>query len=229
MKQIIALLFALFMGVTLSAQTIKQQEATFDDYLPLLQQSGYQAYSFDITEFLNDTYMMSIKVKEYTDSTDVKVLDERVMVPNRVMMSELSESFQKKVLAEGIAVDAEKGIFTQSEKIIIGFYPSKSDSLKTAYLSLEGQGARTMFLTLKGLKLSDNDKPVYAYFPRPFKVDKFEEGKFIPLVLLGSGWIDRKWGVFRFCGEPVIDPDMSTSILKDIPHYYVIGVEVKKK
>ena len=125
MKQIIALLFALFMGVTLSAQTIKQQEATFDDYLPLLQQSGYQAYSFDITEFLNDTYMMSIKVKEYTDSTDVKVLDERVMVPNRVMMSELSESFQKKVLAEGIAVDAEKGIFTQSEKIIIGFYPSK--------------------------------------------------------------------------------------------------------
>ena len=229
MKQIIALLFALFMGMTLSAQTIKQQEAAFDDYLPLLQQSGYQAYSFDITEFLNDTYMMSIKVKEYTDSTDVKVLDAGITLPNRKLISDFSESFQKQILSDGIAVDAEKGVFTQSEKIIIGFYPSKSDSLKTAYLSLEGQGARTMTLTLKGLKLSDNDEPVYAYLTRPFKVDKFEEDKFIPLVLFGSMWIDRKWGIFRFCGEKEIDPDMSTGILKYIPHYYVIGVEVKKK
>ena len=29
--------------------------------------------------------------------------------------------------------------------------------------------------------------------------------------------------VYRFCGEREINPDMSSEILKDVPHYYGFG------
>jgi hypothetical protein len=51
----------------------------------------------------------------------------------------------------------------------------------------------------------------------------------IPLVLLGSAWWDTKFKVFRFCGENEINPDMSEKFISEIPHFYVIGVEVQKK
>lgn len=229
MKQTLAFLLCLVMGLSLSAQTVKPQDAIFEDYIPLLQKSGNQAYSFDISDFLNETYLITFKIKEYTDSTDVKELDSGFTVPNRMMLNDFSESFQKRILADGTAFDAEKGIYTQSDKMLVGFYPSGTDSLKVAYLSLEGQGVRTMGLSLKPLKLPGNDTSMYYYHTRPFKVSSFEEGKFIPLVLLGSMWVDHQWGFLRFCGENEIDPEMSSTILKYLPHYYVIGVEIKKK
>ena len=47
-------------------------------------------------------------------------------------------------------------------------------------------------------------------------------------VALASFWFDEKYSVIRFCGAKEIDPDMSTEILKDTPHYYVIGVTLTK-
>ncbi|MDE6633830.1 MAG: DUF5041 domain-containing protein [Bacteroidaceae bacterium] len=48
-------------------------------------------------------------------------------------------------------------------------------------------------------------------------------------MILGSVWYDKDAGVFRFCGEKEINPDMSSQILRYIPHYYVIGIEVNPK
>ena len=48
------------------------------------------------------------------------------------------------------------------------------------------------------------------------------------MVLFGSMWWDEKANVHRFCGANEIDRDMSTDILKYIPHYYVIGIKVSK-
>ena len=57
LKKLVCLfsLLSLWMVTSVSAQSVKRQEATMEDYLPLLQASGYQVYSFDISEFLNDT------------------------------------------------------------------------------------------------------------------------------------------------------------------------------
>ncbi len=49
----------------------------------------------------------------------------------------------------------------------------------------------------------------------------------IPLILYGSAWLDEKYNIIRFCGEKEIDPEMKAEILKDIPHYYIIGIEFK--
>ena len=47
-KTIITILFALvaMMG---QAQEIKMNETTINDYIPMLNQKGYQAYSFDVS------------------------------------------------------------------------------------------------------------------------------------------------------------------------------------
>ena len=52
--------------------------------------------------------------------------------------------------------------------------------------------------------------------------------KFTPLILYGSAWFDSDTGVFRFCGDVEISPDMHEDIIKNIPEFYVIGVIIKK-
>ena len=60
-------------------------------------------------------------------------------------------------------------------------------------------------------------------------MSEFKENEFIPLILLGSGWFDERFNIFRFCGESEIEPDMSSEILKEVPHHYVLGVIFIKK
>ena len=84
-------------------------------------------------------------------------------------------------------------------------------------------------LKLKGLKLPNENKLFYSYESRPFVVDKFEEGKFIPLVFFASYWVDEEYGFFRFCGANEIGADMGKEYIESTPHYFVIGVEINKK
>ena len=101
-------------------------------------------------------------------------------------------------------------------------------------VDLENMTARNGQLALQPQYLhndSINGKKLYMYSARPFKTGEFTTDRFIPLVLLGSAWYDKNIGFYRFCGENEIDPDMSSEILKHIPHYYIIGIEtdLKKK
>ena len=77
--------------------------------------------------------------------------------------------------------------------------------------------------------MKDSDKKHFNYHTRPFIIEAFEVDKFIPLVLFGSSWYDERFNVIRFCGEREIDPDLSSEILKDVPHYYVLGIKFVKK
>lgn len=66
MKKLICLV-CLAMSVmvgSVSAQSIKSQDAITDDYLPLLQASGYRVYSFDISEFLDESYFFNFQIRE---------------------------------------------------------------------------------------------------------------------------------------------------------------------
>ncbi len=226
--KIIQLSVMMFMVVVPAfSQTIKSNKDCIEDYLPLLQASGYKAYSFDISEFLNDTYEITLKFNEYVDSLGV-VDTFGMQVNNRKMLSSFSEESRQRILKEGRAADPEKGIYSQSDKIMIGFCPTNTDSLYTLYLEVKDRQVLKCPLKLKGLVNPSNNQLEYHYTSRPFKMDKFEEGKFIPLVLYGSYWIDKEYGYLRFCGANEMDPDMSTELLEDTPHYYVIGVEINK-
>lgn len=66
MKKLICLvgLVISVMAGSVSAQSIKPQDAITDDYLPLLQASGYRVYSFDISEFLDESYFFNFQIRE---------------------------------------------------------------------------------------------------------------------------------------------------------------------
>lgn len=231
MKRLISLvsLFMFVMAGSVSAQSLKSQEATMDDYLPLLQASGYQVYSFDISEFLNDTYYFTFKIKEYVNREEVKSDQRDRMFPNRMMLADFPEDSQKRILEEGRAVNPEKGVYMQADKLTIGFRPSQVDSVQNLRLSLEGFGESGKLLKLKPLKDPKSDKLLYYYNSLPIKVDKFEEGKFIPLVFFASFWLDEKYGFFRFCGASEITSTLESEYVEETPHFYVIGVEISKK
>ena len=231
MRKLVCLfsLLSLWMTASVSAQSLKKQEATMEDYLPLLQASGYQVYSFDISDFLDDTYHFSFKIKEYVNREEVQGDGYSSVFSNRMMIAEFPEESQKSILEEGSAVDPEIVIYSQAKKLTIGFVPSKVDSTRIVRISLDGMGELRKPLKLKPLKAPKSDKLSYSYESRPFVVDKFEEGKFIPLVFFGSYWLDEKYGFFRFCGALEIGADMGQEYIESTPHYYAIGVEIKKK
>ncbi|MBQ8602682.1 MAG: DUF5041 domain-containing protein [Bacteroides sp.] len=228
MKRFQFLVLALFMAVSVFSQNIKSQKATMDDYLPLLNATGYKVYSFDITEFLNDTYNFKFSIKEYVNREEVPGNNRFSMFSNRMMLNDFPEESQKRILEEGRAADPEKGVYMQAKKLTIGFMPATSDSLRRVNLEMDGMGSSGRQLTLKSLTDPKTGKKFYHYESRPFIVDKFEEGKFIPLVFFASCWVDKVYGFFRFCGAMEIGPNMEADYVENTPHYYVIGVEINK-
>ena len=115
------------------------------------------------------------------------------------------------------------------EKLVIGFAPSGNDSTAIYTFNFsEGRGFNGR-LKLRAIYAPEEPtKSRYSYESRPFElVPPFEKGKFIPLVLYGSYWYEPETGVSRFCGESIIKPDLSSDIVKSIPHFYVLGIKIK--
>jgi hypothetical protein len=219
----------------MQAQEVKQIEASVDDYIALLNQSGYQAYSFDISQLMDTTYYVQFEVREYVAGNPDPVmvqpygrgLKNRTMVKD-FMWRELSEEELADIRAA--SVDYENGVYSRAEKITVGFLPCKNDSTEVGKLFVENQGASGFSLSLKQIdhKGAYNENVIYSYNTLPFKTSAFEEGKFIPLAAYASFWFDERFNIIRFCGATELDPDMTTEILKDTPHYFVIGVIFSK-
>ena len=194
-----AIITALLALVALAgqAQEIRTNDPTLDDYLQLLNAKGYMAYSFDMKDFKGKQYEPVIM--EYVRGKEAR--------------DYIGFSFS----------------FPLGEKLVIGFAPSSNDS--TYVYSFQSVGGGGFNATLKLQPVFAPEMPMkqaYRYESRPFElVPPFEKGKFIPLVLYGSYWYEPETGVSRFCGESVIKPDLSSDIVKSIPHFYVLGIKIK--
>lgn len=199
MKNIIITALLTLVAMTGLAQELRTSEPTLSDYLQLLNAKGYMAYSFDTKDFKDKQY--EPVVMEYVKGTEAKdVIDV------------LGFSFT----------------FPIGEKLIIGFAPSSNDSTYVySYHSIGGGGFNA---TLKLHPVFAPEMPTkqsYRYESRPFElVSPIETGKIIPLVLFGSYWYEPETGVSRFCGEKFIKPDLSSDIIKSIPHFYVLGIKI---
>ena len=68
-KTIITMMLAL-VTMTGWGQEIKMNEATINDYIPMLNQKGYQAYSFDVSAIKGRN--VEIYFKEFLDGKEVK-------------------------------------------------------------------------------------------------------------------------------------------------------------
>lgn len=210
-------------------QTITSKPATFDDYMPLLQDKGYDAYVFDISGLSDHKVQFAFTIREYEGDKLVKdnVLSYSPAFYNMRLLTDIPEEYRQSWIDDGIE-DPERGILELAKKITIGLMPADADSLKRFSVSVENMGTFLNQLELKPLTVKETGKVFYTYNPRPFKLDKAPAEGYVPLVLLGSMWFDEQFNVFRFCGENEIDPDLSVeeSMVHFIPHYYVFGVDI---
>ena len=228
MKKSLSILL-LVLSCTTFGQQIKNKNVELDDFITLLGASGYELFSFDVTEMLNERYDITFIRKEFEAGKEIGTSN-ITRVSNKTLLTEFPESQWQKIIDEGRVIDPKTQAIAHAEKFSFGFFPSGNDSTKTMQLNVPGfMTMGRITFKLKGLPTKDSDKLMFFYHTRPFKLNAFKEDEFIPLILLGSGWYDERFNVFRFCGEREISPDMSSEILKDVPHHYVIGVKFVKK
>ena len=197
MKQTIITILLAFVTMTGLAQEIKVIEPSFNDYLALFNAKGYMAYSFDVSQLKDCEIEMYLK--EFCEGKETR---------------------SNSVLGSAYAFEPK------GNKLIIGFLPAENDSTQKYCYSLEDTFTYTGSISLKPVYWASENKWMTQYHTRPFEMSSFEKEKFIPLVLCGSVWYDEKWKITRFCGENTIEPDLSSDILKFVPHYYIIGVIV---
>ena len=197
MKKTIITTLCALVALMGQAQELRVNEPTLDDYLQLLKAQGYIAYSFDMKDFKDKS--VEPVIMEYVDGKEPKDV--------------LGFSFS----------------FPIEEKLVIGLSPSSNDS--TYVYSFQSVGGGGINGTLKLQPIYAPEMPTeqsYRYESRPFElVSPVEAGKFIPLVLFGSFWYEPETGVSRFCGENLIKPDLTSEIVKSIPHFYVLGIKIR--
>lgn len=143
--------------LTCGAQTLKQVDGGFEAMLPLLEKAGYKVYSFDLAPLSDSTYQIQFIIRRYVDG---ELENENAMpytIQSRTMLSQFSEEARAEVTPEQMA-DAEKGIYSLSPRIDIGFMPAV-DSLCNVMLNVVNQGSITMPLKLKELtNRKENEK-----------------------------------------------------------------------
>ena len=219
--------------ITLSAQSVKQIEPNYQDYISLLNESGYMVYSYDISELKDSTYQIKLVIKEYELGKEEPIktydfkygnLQNRLLVKD-FMRRELSDDELEDLKSK--SDDFENGIFRSSDKISIGFLPVENDSIENFKLTVDNIGRIGSELKLRKVFGGHAPEGEYSYGTRPFSTPAFKPNTFIPLALYGSYWYDEQFDIVRFCGENEIDPELKAEILKDSPHYYIIGVIFK--
>ena len=171
-KTFITMMLAL-VAMTGQAQEIKMNETTINDYIPMLNAKGYQAYSFDVSAIKGRN--VEIYFKEFLDGKEVKD-SPRLFFPYY---------FE-----------------ARGNKLIIGFLPSEKDSLALCCFSWENTLSFTSSLKLRQLYWESENKYVYSYRSDPFEpTSPLEKDTFIPLVYYSSFWYDAEDKVTRCCGS----------------------------
>ena len=222
---------ALIVTESLAAQEIRQVPTRFEDFQSILEAAGYTAYTFDLSAFEGQTWWISLVCRTY----DHGELKGEVMLgafsSRRTREDFGSEEQWQKIVHEGKAEDPEHGVYRTSRKLTISTLPSRTDSIGRIHVSVQDAMRLNRNLDLHPIHFAEDPKPVYFYHALPFKTSVLKETKedFIPLYLYGSGWLDERNNIIRFCGEKEIDPELSSEILKYLPHYYILGLKYEKK
>lgn len=219
-------------SIAMYAQSVVPTGGTAEDYIKLLNASGYEAYAFHFDGIDdNVTFDIRVEIKEYVGRNPEAVASTVWSLwPSRRVFSEVParyndnpEEFAK---LKAASYDPDRGIYCLNDRLTLGFRPSDSDSTARAFLSVENEiVSSTRILKLRPVETPWSGRgPIFRYDSRPFKASPFAFDTFIPLVLYCSYWYDSQYNVVRCCGEREISPELTSEILENAPHYFIIGV-----
>lgn len=229
MKNILtALTLSLITILPLRAQDsvkVVPQSPQLEDVLHVLEIMDVHLYNFDLTAFLDDTYEVRLYIDEYEAGKERKRLRTQSFGKNICTLKDYPEQDWTTL----------RDIYNLPEGTMEWTYLSTLRSSihqlndSTARFTISNPGRSRYSSNLKLKPIAEYNR--YAYNVRPFKLKpavKGAETVSVPLLLYGSSWLDTRYNVIRFCGEKEIDPEMQATILQHLPHYYVIGIVLKK-
>lgn len=229
-KQFILLAFAIscftlsMHGQEANQPKIKSSEIEIADIVSALEMNDYRFARFDLSEFLSGDYIVSFYIQEF-DGKNLKNLENFNIGKNRMPITDIPEDQREEAMkSKGLSKDA--AYFRQLESLSVYFIP-KTDSTITIAVNMPEFGKYSKVLKLK--QIVTPKYSMYMYDTRPFQIGDMKLGENIPLLMYGSGWWDEKSNICRMCGERFLKPDLSGEIMKNIPHYYIVGIKIDKQ
>lgn len=227
MKKLLFLLLIYCSSISGQAQDSSQivrLEPQVDNLYEVLEDMGIYIYRFDLSTFLNNLYTVYFYVDEYDKEKKTQRIATTKLDKNIRSLNELPEEVRDKVRKlKNISNDQYEW---DNIKEIAFYISKKNDSIATFKVRIPGVSAVKKRVNLRPV----GESKEYLYAPRPFKTTAIPSGDHmtIPLIMYGSYWLDTKHNIIRMCGEKEIDPQMKAEILQNMPHYFVVGVELEK-
>jgi len=207
-KQCLSLACLLMSVALCNAQTFPTSigPSTAEDYVVLLQKCGYMSYSADVSVLLDEKEVFWIEpvIQHYKNG-----------------------ALQENDFDFGIRF-SNRDSRTRCERVRVGFAPDTNRTLRYLNFFVTETGAISLPLLFEEQKDPETGEVSNTYGYRPFSIDRITLNTFIPIAMCGMYWYDKDNGALRFCGEDVLNPDMSDNILKSIPDYYIIGMKISK-
>ena len=133
-------------------QQVRSGEAGFEEFRMLLGRAGYEAWVFDLREFLPDRYEITVRVKEYVAGRDQERDAVFHLGDNKLQLSDLPEEARAGIRPAQL-VDPAAGTVSRAEQLTVGLYPSGSDSLAAVVFDLPTMGSGRHLLRLRGITI----------------------------------------------------------------------------
>ncbi len=228
MNKIITCISALLLALSATAQTasVKKSAPTVNDIINVMENQGIFINSYDMTEFNDGVYSIVLFVEEYEEGVMNEQNSLRANLGiNKTDVRKFGE--RADIWRETYGMKRRQNIHTLMERISIHTLPSSDTTMKVTF-DVKNIGGMGCPLSLKRYGKGPQAENTARYYQRPFKMEPQEHAEIIrlPLLLVGAAWYDEGNNIYRFCGEKEIDPALTSEILKDTPHYFIIGVEL---
>lgn len=219
---IAALIFSATAMQAADSLKINTMEPQMEDIFSILNSMDMDFFRFDLSEFLANDYDVMFYVDEYRDNELVERKYSIFFGTNRMSVNLYPEEQREQVRAmHGLGPEEDKFDYITTACI---YTRKTSDSTTDFTVNCPGVARITRHIDLYPV----GPDSTYFYVARPFSMKKSsaDGNADIPLVMYGSGWYDEENGIVRCCGEYEIDPARQAQILKDSPHYYIIGISL---
>ena len=228
-KYTLATLLCVFLAVVANAQEegpkVVKTEPEMADIYGVLEALNINLFRFDLSAFLTDVYSVNLYIDEYEKGKEPK-RDRTIRLGKNIKSLEEIPEKHREAFRELKKVPEGQNEWNNIKDVSI-YVTKPNDSTAMFTINIPD-----VMRTNQKVKLHAVGKSkTYFYNVRPFtfKAVEKKDSLNIPLLLYGSGWVDERYDIIRFCGEREIDPDMKAEILANLPYHYIIGVELKKE
>lgn len=210
-----------------TAHSVIPMEVQMEDVTNILDIMGIHASRFDLTRFLDAPRQVEVFVREYKNNRKTGKEHTFQLGRNIHYLNDYPEDNREQLRQEHKLTAGQNQWDVIKELSIYIRHENRTDSTVHIRASSPNAGSSGFRFDLHPADGHNS----YMYVARPFSVQTMEAADLmeIPLILYGSAWSAPGTTFYRFCGESEIDPEMKAEILTHIPHYYIIGVRLKKE